>query len=139
MPSKKVCTKTLLPDLCGEVTLKSIVVMVVCKLNVLLEYVPYNYVVQQTPLKPVLWILFLICLFLLFFLPWQLSLWCFIPLQLQFHLHLVFAYFPLLPLPLPLFLLLLHLLSVSFHCHFRLQNPFITWNLLFLLQRISAF
>lgn len=41
--------------------------MVVCKLNVLLEYVPYNYVVQQTTLKPVLWILFLICLFFLFF------------------------------------------------------------------------
>lgn len=67
MPSKKVCTKTLLPDLCGEVTLKSIVVMVVCKLNVLLEYVPYNYVVQQTTLKPVLWILFLICLFFVVF------------------------------------------------------------------------
>lgn len=41
--------------------------MVVCKLNVLLEYVPYNYVVQQTTLKPVLWILFLICLFFVVF------------------------------------------------------------------------
>lgn len=134
MPSKKVCTKTLLPGLCDEVTLKDIVVMAVCKLNVLLEYFPYNYVVQRTTLKPVLWIFFSF-----FFFQWQLSLCCFIPFHLQFHLSLVFAYFPLLPLALPLFLLLLHLLSVSFHCHFRLQNPFITWNLLFLLQRISAF
>lgn len=66
MPSKKVCTKTLLPDLCGEFTLKSIVVMVVYELNVLLEYFPYNYIVQRTTLKPVLWILFLICLLFFF-------------------------------------------------------------------------
>lgn len=109
IPSKKICTRALLPDWCGKVTLKIMVVMVFCDLENASRIYFCNYFVQRISLKLGLWVLFLI---------WLLVLWCFIPFQLQFHLPLIFAHFPLPPLPIQLFFCCF-LLSVSFQFSFQ--------------------
>lgn len=109
IPSKKICTKTLLPDLCYSMVLSIVVLMVFCDLENGSRIYFYNYFVQRTILKLQLWDLCLI---------WLLVLWCFTSFQLQLHsvLH-VFLFLPCLSY----FSCLL--LSVSFQFLFKtLEN-----------------
>lgn len=88
IPSKKICTKALLPDWCYRVFLKILVLMVFCDLENGSRIYFYNYFVQRTALELQLWGLCLI---------WLLALWCFISFQLRFHLFLhVFLSLPFL-------------------------------------------
>lgn len=88
---KKICTKALLPDLCGRVILKIMVVMVFCDLENGSRIYFYDSFVQRTTLKLQLWGLS------------DLTIGSMMLHLLSVTISLIFACFPLPPLPVPLF------------------------------------